>query len=161
MSRIVRHHMRPLQLQRATPLSPRSLHRYHRATGDVAPEVCLLSLADNLAKGAERAHGAWPDFVARVAELLDAFFFHHDEVVAPPPLLRGGDLVTRARHPAGAVDRRAAARPRRGAGGRRGAHREEAATLAHALVARSMARRRACDRAALTRCSSTAPRTRH
>jgi putative nucleotidyltransferase with HDIG domain len=93
VSRIVRHHMRPLQLQRATALPRRSLHRYHRATGDVAPEVCLLSLGDNLAKGAERAHGHWPDFVARVAELLDAFFFRHDEVVAPPPLLRGGDLV--------------------------------------------------------------------
>jgi len=93
VSAIVRHHMRPLQLQRPTPLSPRSLHRYHRATGDLGPEVCLLSLADNLAKGAERAHGAWPEFVARVAEMLDASFFRHDEVVAPPPLLRGGELI--------------------------------------------------------------------
>ncbi|HET9766429.1 MAG TPA: HD domain-containing protein [Thermoanaerobaculia bacterium] len=101
VSRLVRHHMRPLQLQRATALSPRSLHRYHRATGEVAPEVCLLSLADNLAKGAERAHGAWPEFVARVAELLDAFFFRHDEVVAPPPLLRGGDLVAELGAPPG------------------------------------------------------------
>ncbi len=89
----VRHHMRPLQLQRPTPLPPRTLHRFHRATGEVAPEVCLLALADNLAKGEGRARGAWPDFVARVGELLGAFFFRHDEVVAPPPLLRGGELV--------------------------------------------------------------------
>ncbi|HEV8241774.1 MAG TPA: HD domain-containing protein [Thermoanaerobaculia bacterium] len=93
VSAIVRHHMRPLQLQRPAPLSPRSLHRYHRATGEVGPEVCLLSLADNLAKGAERTHGAWPVFLARVGELLDAFFFRHDELVAPPPLLRGGELA--------------------------------------------------------------------
>jgi len=98
---IVRHHMRPLQLQRATPLSLRSLHRYHHATGDVAPEVCLLSLADNLAKGAERTHGHWPDFVARVAELLDAFFSRHAEVVAPAPLLRGAELMAELQAPAG------------------------------------------------------------
>jgi poly(A) polymerase/tRNA nucleotidyltransferase (CCA-adding enzyme) len=102
VSAIVRHHMRPLQLQRPTPLSLRTLHRYHRATGDVAPEVCLLSLADNLAKGEKRAHGAWPDFVARVAELLDAFFFRHDEVVAPEPLLRGGELLAELGAPPGA-----------------------------------------------------------
>lgn len=102
VSAIVRHHMRPLQLQRPTPLSLRTLHRYHRATGDVAPEVCLLSLADNLAKGETRAHGAWPQFVARVAELLDAFFFRHGEVVAPEPLLRGGELVAELGVPPGA-----------------------------------------------------------
>jgi tRNA nucleotidyltransferase/poly(A) polymerase len=93
VSRIARHHMRPLQLQRPAPLSRRTIHRFHRATGDVAPEVCLLSVADNLAKGEGRARGAWPDFVARVAELLDAFFFRHHELVAPAPLLRGGELV--------------------------------------------------------------------
>src|SRR5581483_11873652 len=47
----VRHHMRPLQLQRGEPLSARTIHRFHRAAGEVAPEICLLSLADNLAKG--------------------------------------------------------------------------------------------------------------
>jgi poly(A) polymerase/tRNA nucleotidyltransferase (CCA-adding enzyme) len=101
VSGIVRHHMRPLQLQRPTPLSLRSLHRYHHATGDVGPEVCLLSLADNLAKGTARTRGHWPDFVARVAELLDAYFFRHDELVAPVPLLRGGELMTELGAPAG------------------------------------------------------------
>jgi len=91
--RAVRHHMRPLQLQREEPLPLRTLHRYHRATGAVGPEVCLLSLADNLAKGEGRAKGAWTAFVARMGELLDAFFFRHEQVVAPPPLLRGGELV--------------------------------------------------------------------
>lgn len=90
---IVRHHMRPLALNRPQPLSDRSLHRFHRATGDVAPEVCLLALADNLAKGEGRAHGDWPGFVARVGELLEAFFERHGEVVSPTPLLRGGELV--------------------------------------------------------------------
>jgi poly(A) polymerase len=93
--------MRPLQLLRPTPLPPRTLHRFHRATGDVAPEVCLLSLADNLAKGEGRAKGAWPDFVARVAELLEAFFHRHDEVVAPPPLLSGGELIAALGRPPG------------------------------------------------------------
>jgi putative nucleotidyltransferase with HDIG domain len=101
VSRIARHHMRPLQLQRPAPLQPRTIHRFHRATGDVAPEVCLVSLADNLAKGEGRARGNWPDFVARVAELLDAFFFRHDELVAPPPLLRGGELVEELGAPPG------------------------------------------------------------
>ena len=97
VARVARHHMRPLQLQRPTPLGARAIHRFHQATGDVAPEVCLLSLADNLSKGPERTRGAWPDFVARTAELLDAFFFRHDEVVAPPPLVRGGELVAALR----------------------------------------------------------------
>lgn len=98
---LVRHHMRPLQLQRSTPLSPRTLHRFHRATGEIGPEVCLLSLADNLAKGEGRTRGNWPAFVARVGDLLEAFFFRHDEVVAPPLLLRGGELVAELAAPPG------------------------------------------------------------
>jgi poly(A) polymerase/tRNA nucleotidyltransferase (CCA-adding enzyme) len=93
VARAVRHHMRPLQLQRDEPLGARSLHRFHRGTGDVGPEVCLLALADNLAKGEQRAHGSWASFVARVGELLEAFFLRHAEVVAPPPLVRGGELI--------------------------------------------------------------------
>jgi poly(A) polymerase len=91
---IVRHHMRPLQLLQGDRLSDRTLHRFYRATGEVAPAVCLLSLADNLAKGEGRARGAWPDFVARVGELIHAFFFRRDEVVAPEPPLGGGELVS-------------------------------------------------------------------
>jgi len=91
---IVRHHMRPLQLLQTARLSDRTLHRFFRATGEVAPEVCLLSLADNLAKGEGRARGAWPDFLARVGELIHAFFFRRDEVVAPEPPVGGGELVS-------------------------------------------------------------------
>lgn len=93
VSAVVRHHMRPLHLQRPLPLSDRLLHRFHRATAPVGPEVCLLSLADNLAKGEGRGRGDWGSFVERVSELLDAWFLRHDQVVAPPPLVRGRDLL--------------------------------------------------------------------
>jgi poly(A) polymerase len=102
VTRIVRHHMRPLMLRRPEPLPPRTLHRFHRAAGDVAPEVCLLSIGDNLAKGEQRTREEWPTFLPRVLELLEAFFFRHDEVVAPPRLVRGGELVAELGLPQGA-----------------------------------------------------------
>jgi hypothetical protein len=102
VTRIVRHHMRPLQLRRPEPLSLRTLHRFHRAAGDVAPEVCLLSLGDNLAKGEQRTHEEWPTFLPRIVELLDAYFFRHAEVVAPPRLVGGGELIAALELPQGA-----------------------------------------------------------
>jgi putative nucleotidyltransferase with HDIG domain len=96
VARMVRHHMRPLQLRSHQPLSARAIHRFHRAAAEVAPEVCLLSLADNLAKGGVRTHEEWPSFLPRVAELLDAYFFRHQQVVAPPRLLDGGELMRTA-----------------------------------------------------------------
>jgi putative nucleotidyltransferase with HDIG domain len=98
---VARHHMRPLQLRRAQPLSRRAIHRFHRAVGELGPEVCLLSLADNLAKGGVRTHEEWPSFLPRVLELLDAYFFRHQELVAPPRLLAGDELVALAEGPAG------------------------------------------------------------
>jgi poly(A) polymerase/tRNA nucleotidyltransferase (CCA-adding enzyme) len=101
VARMVRHHMRPLQLRGSNPLSPRALHRFHRATAEIAPEVCLLSLADNLAKGGVRTHQEWPTFLPRVVELLDAYFFRHAELVAPPRLIDGRDLLAAAGTPPG------------------------------------------------------------
>jgi tRNA nucleotidyltransferase/poly(A) polymerase len=89
----VRHHLRPLHLARSDRLSDRALHRFHRATAPLGPEVCLLSLADNLAKGERRTDGEWAAFVARVGELLDAWFLRRLQVVDPEPLVRGRDLL--------------------------------------------------------------------
>ena len=102
VTRVVRHHMRPLQLKGAEPLSRRAIHRFHRAAGEVAPELCLLSIGDNLAKGGVRTRAEWPLFLPRVLELLDAYFHRHEELVAPPRLLDGDDVVALARRPAGA-----------------------------------------------------------
>ena len=102
VTRVVRHHMRPLQLKGPAPLSRRAIHRFHRAAGEVAPELCLLSIGDNLAKGGVRTREEWPLFLPRVLELLDAWFNRHQELVAPPRLLDGDDVVALAGRPAGA-----------------------------------------------------------
>ena len=102
VTRLVRHHMRPLQLKGPEPLSRRAIHRYHRAAGEVAPELCLLSIGDNLAKGGARTRSEWPLFLPRVIELLDAYFHRHDELVAPPRLLSGDEVVALAGRPPGA-----------------------------------------------------------
>jgi putative nucleotidyltransferase with HDIG domain len=101
VARVVRHHMRPLQLKGGAPLSRRAIHRYHRAAGNVAPEVCLHSIGDNLAKGGIRTGSEWPLFLPRVVELLDAFFNRHDELVAPPRLLSGDEVMALGGRPAG------------------------------------------------------------
>jgi|CXWL01.1.fsa_nt_gi tRNA nucleotidyltransferase/poly(A) polymerase len=101
---VVRHHLRPRQLDRSEPLPPRELHRFHRATDGVGVEVGLLSLADNLTKYAARGQlAAWQQLVSRVGELLAAFFERHAEVVAPPALLGGRDLLALGMTPGPAV----------------------------------------------------------
>ena len=98
LQRVVRHHLRPLFLsQQATP-SHRSLYRFFRDLGGAAPDVLLLSIADNRAKGLEaETPSASRDgepvlrFAANAMEMLYAE--ETPTVVAPPPLVTGRDLM--------------------------------------------------------------------
>lgn len=90
---LVEEHLRPLQLA-APGEAPtrRALRRFFRDTGDAAPGLLLLSLADHLAARGPRADEAgWRAHIAYLALVLRAAF--KDEVVPPPRLVTGHDIM--------------------------------------------------------------------
>jgi len=94
---MVRHHMRPALLSQTHPTarpSRRAIHRFFKDVGANGLDICLLSLADGLAKGARPEPAGWERRVQTVATLLDHFFHHYDRTVAPPPLLSGRELMS-------------------------------------------------------------------
>ncbi len=98
VTRIVRHHMRPFHLSRPTrPPGRRALYRYFRDTGDAAPAIALLSLADHLAKGG--AHDVEP--LRRVAHAIWRPYFLPDRTLVDPRPLLDGHALQRMGVPAG------------------------------------------------------------
>lgn len=94
VTRLVRHHLYPRQLDRPDPLPRKLLYRYHRKTSPVGVEACLLAVADELAKrGVDLQPDDWMQFINRVVELVNAYYRQHDEVVAPPALVSGHALM--------------------------------------------------------------------
>ncbi|MFN8500163.1 MAG: HD domain-containing protein, partial [Anaerolineae bacterium] len=98
LQRVVRQHLRPLFLSQQSPPSDRSLYRFFRDLGDAAPDVLLLSVADNRAKGpdaavsiAARGDEQVLDFAVSALAMLYAE--ETPPVVAPPPLVTGRDLM--------------------------------------------------------------------
>ena len=93
VARVVRHHLRPLWLSTSPPISDRARHRFYRVATDAAPETCLLSLADNRAKGL--AGKRWRALVSGVSRLLEGYLVLYSQLVEPPPLVRGTDVLER------------------------------------------------------------------
>jgi putative nucleotidyltransferase with HDIG domain len=94
---MVRHHMRPALLSQTSPAarpSRRAIHRFFRDVGANGLDICLLSLADGLAKGGPPEPADWERRVQTVATLLDHFFHRYDRTVSPPPLLNGRELMS-------------------------------------------------------------------
>jgi poly(A) polymerase len=92
---LTRHHLRLGFLVHEAPLPPRRVHEYLRATGSVAPDVTLLTVADRLS-----ARGSGPFATEAAIEahlelarqmLAAALDWHRDG--PPPPLLRGDELA--------------------------------------------------------------------
>ncbi len=69
---LIREHLRPGQVAApGEPPTDRALHRFHRALGDVVPDLCLLFLADSLATaGVDRLLPRWPAYVAHVRRIV-------------------------------------------------------------------------------------------
>ncbi len=89
---ITQNHMRPLWLDDVSPLS---VHRFWRATGDAGVDVCLLALADYLGTfGMTLPQDAWVRYLERIRALLEAYFDHYDTLVQPPVLIDGGGLIS-------------------------------------------------------------------
>ncbi len=81
--------------QEGDALTPRLIHRYWRATGDLGGvDICLLAQADYLGKvGAALNVHTWLGRLQVIEALLDAYVNHYDQRIAPPPLVSGTDLM--------------------------------------------------------------------
>lgn len=87
-----RHHLRAGYLVAEAPLDRRTIYSYLTATGDVAVDVTLLSIADRLATSGDKASEAIPRHIDVALELLGAALAA-DATGPPEPLVRGDDLA--------------------------------------------------------------------
>ena len=94
LGQIVRHHMRPMALERSPTVTPRAIYRFFRQAGESGVEAILLSLADLLGTRARLvSQEAWESRVEIAGTLLEAFFEAREESIDPPSLLRGDELI--------------------------------------------------------------------
>ncbi len=89
---LARHHLRPGYLVHEAPLDRRAIHRYLVATGAVAVDVTLLSIADRLATRGRKADESIGPHLEVARTLLRAALEWHAGGPAPP-LIRGDDLA--------------------------------------------------------------------
>ncbi len=88
---VVQNHLRPLWLDDVSPLS---IHRFWRATGEAGVDVCLLALADFLGTyGMTLPQDAWVHYLERIRTLLEAWYERYDQLVQPPVLIDGNALI--------------------------------------------------------------------
>jgi poly(A) polymerase len=94
VSKMVRAHLRPVQMAQQGAPTGRALYRYFRDCGDDAGILTLfLSLADHLATvGPNVDADGWRQHVALVNYIL-AKRFQEEGIVAPPALLGGEELM--------------------------------------------------------------------
>lgn len=84
--------------------SPRSIYRFWRQTGEAGIDVCLLTLADQMAGlGSDLDQDGWLQMVGRARALLEAYFLRFDTAVSPPALVDGGDIMRHLRLKPGRV----------------------------------------------------------
>jgi putative nucleotidyltransferase with HDIG domain len=91
---IVRHHVRPIQLELSGKVTRRALYRFWRDVGQAGVDICLLSLADYLATyGTTLDQDDWLSFVTTVKTLLEGYYLQGGELVDFPTLLDGNALM--------------------------------------------------------------------
>lgn len=97
LSRMVGGHMRVHNLASASSeVSRRSIFRYYRDLQSAGVDVCLLSLADTMAKsGVTISPSEWERELLVCRQLLEAWFEKREEWIAPPRLITGNDIMTR------------------------------------------------------------------
>ncbi len=95
LTTIVKHHMRPLLLTHAGHKpSRRAIYHFFRDTGEAGVDICLLSLADELATYDHTLpHEFWQAHLETIRTLLEGWWEQHETVVAPPTLLSGHDVM--------------------------------------------------------------------
>ncbi len=137
------HHLRPLQLAREPRVSNRAVYRFFRDTGATGLDVCVLSLADTRAKGADQVDETKEARLREVLSLLlDRYFRARESVIAPPPLVDGRELIRELHIPAGPAVGRLLEAIREAQVEGKVTTRDQAVELARSLVARPIAGRR-------------------
>lgn len=87
-------HMRPGELARMEPVTPRAEYRFFRDAGSTGPDVVLLSLADHLASFAPAPDAErWRRRLDMARRVLHAYFRDRTERVSPLPLLDGRQVM--------------------------------------------------------------------
>jgi tRNA nucleotidyltransferase/poly(A) polymerase len=75
-------------------LLPLVIHRFWRKTGEAGIDICLLALAQYLARaGTQLNQDNWLKMSERVRELLEAYYERYEQLVEPPVLLNGDQLM--------------------------------------------------------------------
>ena len=97
VSRLVRHHMRPLNLSAPGGPTRRALYRYCRDLKDAVPESVVLSLADARATSEAMPEG-FTDTSRTAAVILDYYFGKYLKTEAQP-FITGRDLIARGMRP--------------------------------------------------------------
>jgi poly(A) polymerase len=89
---LTRHHLRLGFLVHRRPLDPHDLYAYLTATGPVAADVTLLSVADRLATRGRKSGEAIDKHLDLAREVLPRALDWHASGGAPAPLVRGDEL---------------------------------------------------------------------
>ncbi len=99
--RMVKAHLRPVQMGQQGPPTRRALYRYFKDCGDAGIDTLFLSLADHLGTAGPRVSMlGWRQHVSLVNYIL-VKRFQEETVVAPPKLLRGDELMAELGLPPG------------------------------------------------------------
>ncbi len=91
----VQHHGEPNRIARDAAPSPRTIHRFMRATGACAPEIALFCPADGYGKAG--AASSAEDMQRRhniATRLIEQYYAQYSPDVAPRPLIDGKDVMT-------------------------------------------------------------------
>jgi poly(A) polymerase len=94
VSRLIRHHMRPLNLSTPGGPSKRALYRYCRDLKDAVPESIVLSLADAKATSEVMPADGFTDTQKVSGQILD-YYFGKFLMTEAKPFVTGRDLIAR------------------------------------------------------------------
>lgn len=92
VEKLVRNHMRPLQLSRSNAPSRRALYRYCRDLKEALPESIALSLADGRATREAMPVEGFQDTGSTAAVIVD-YYYEKYLKVEEQPLISGRDLI--------------------------------------------------------------------
>jgi poly(A) polymerase len=98
VSRLIRNHMRPLNLSAPGGPSRRALYRYCRDLKDAVPESIVLSLADARATAEVMPAEGFTDTGAIAGRILDYYYGKFLKTEAKP-FVTGKDLIARGMQP--------------------------------------------------------------
>ncbi|HKZ07686.1 MAG TPA: HD domain-containing protein, partial [Methylomirabilota bacterium] len=93
LERLVRHHLRPMHLALAGPITRRARHRFFRDLGEDAPDLLLLALADAAGLRGDDPLAVWAGEGGRVLRELMAGAAEERALAAAPPLVTGEDVM--------------------------------------------------------------------